>query len=74
MNIYINGKQTYVARQEVTYEQILAHAGFDPKRIITVTYRTRRSSDEQRQGTMTPGKVVAAEDGMLFDACDTSNA
>jgi hypothetical protein len=49
-------------------------AGFAPDRIVSVTYKTTRAGDEQRSGTLSLGQVTKIEDGMIFNAYDTSGA
>ena len=73
--IKINGVPHQWGAENITYEDVMKLLGKDPKRIYSMTYCTRRSGDEQRQGIMHPGsKPVRVEEGMLFDAGDTSNA
>ena len=69
--IIINGKKQSI---RLTYEDVISRAGYEPSRIISVTYRTQRSGDEQRSGSLSPGQSVEIEAGMIFNAYDTSNA
>ena len=69
--IIINGQKQSI---KLTYEDIISRAGYEPNRIISVTYRTQRSGDEQRSGNLRPGGSVEREDGMVFNAYDTGNA
>jgi hypothetical protein len=73
LNVILNGKPAKCDR-EVTYEQIIVAAGYEPDRIISVTYSTRRNGDSQRSGMLSPGKKVLVEEGMVFNAMDTSAA
>lgn len=76
MNVTINGQKCTIVTTsgQCTYEDLVTLAGYDPKRILSVTYSTRRPGDEQRQGILSPGRSVLIEDGMLFCVADTSNA
>lgn len=72
--ITVNGAPHQVAGTGISYEDVMALIGQDPERIFSMTYRTRRGGDEQREGILFPGRAVKLEDGMSFDAGDTSNA
>lgn len=73
-NIKINGKPHTTTKDSLSYEDVMTLAGFDPARIFSMTYCTRRKGDEQRSGILSPRRSVKIEEGMLFDAGDTSNA
>lgn len=83
MRIILNGRTVLVGEHgglfqtisgRVSYEDIVEWAGYGPGRILSVTYSTRRAGDEQRQGSLSPGRSTAIEDGMVFNVADTSNA
>lgn len=86
MNIIVNGEPRLVGETSgltfgnpagtghLGYDQIIQMAGFAPGRILSVTYHTRRKGDEQREGILSPGRSVLIEEGMIFNAYDTSNA
>lgn len=83
MNVTLNGRTVLVGEPggvfpttagQVSYEDIVEWAGHGQGRILSVTYSTRRTSDEQRQGSLSPGKSTPIEDGMVFNVADTSNA
>lgn len=83
MKITLNGQTVLVGEPggvlptiagHVSYEDIVEWAAYGPGRILSVTYSTRRAGDEQRQGSLSPGKSTPIEDGMTFNVADTSNA
>lgn len=83
MNIILNGRTVLVGKPgglfptvagQVSYEDVVEWAGYGPGRILSVMYSTRRAGDEQRQGTLWPGKSTPLEDGMVFNVADTSSA
>lgn len=84
MKIILNGREVLVGETSrltlgdpdahLSYEAVVKLAGHDPSRILTVTYRTRRQGDAQRQGSLIPGQTTKVEDGMVFDVADTSRA
>lgn len=71
MEITINGTKQPL---KLTYEDIIMRAGYKPNRIISVVYRGKKHGDIHREGTLYPGASVEVEDGMVFNAADTSNA
>jgi hypothetical protein len=75
MIITINGK-SHIKESlgNICYEEVLVYAGYKPDRIISVTYRTKRSGDCQRNGILSPGESTEVEEGMVFNAYDTSNS
>lgn len=83
MRITLNGRDVRVGEYggtfpetagQVSYEDIVEMAGHGRHRMLSVTYSTRRFGDEQRHGSLTPGKSTLLEDGMVFNVADTSNA
>ena len=75
MRIIINGREYHREKREVSYEEIVAHVyGESCKAIISITYLWKGPGDTQRQGILSPGKTVEAEDGMSFSAYYTGNA
>lgn len=73
-DIIVNGTTHQVALSSISYERVMELAGFDPKRNYSMTYTTLRKGDEQRQGILSPGRTTPLEDGMVFEAVNTSNA
>jgi hypothetical protein len=83
MNIILNCRTVLVGEPgglfpekpgEVSYADLIEWAGYGPDRILTVVYSTRRSGDEQREGSLSPGKSTPVENGMVFSVADTSHA
>ncbi len=71
--ITINGRQeTIVGSSGISYEAILIYAGYAPQRIISVTYCKGHHS--KPSGCLSPLQSVVLRSGMVFTACDTSNA
>lgn len=71
LTINVNGIDKFLS---ISYADIISLAGERQNRIYTVTYTTRRKSDEQRRGTLTPGQTTLLEPGMVFNVADTGNA
>lgn len=67
--INVNGAHHVHPQSLVSYDDILAYAGYEPGRIISVTYTT---GGESR--ILAPGQTVRVAGGACFDVCDTSNA
>jgi hypothetical protein len=74
MKIIINGTQQDLDTTHFTYEDLIALAGFEEGRTISITYRSKRMGDTQRSGMLIPGRSVELEDGMVFNAYDTGMA
>lgn len=74
MKIIINGIQHNFDNISLTYKDLITKAGFEENRIISVTYQSKRIGDIQRSGILNPGTYVEIEDGMVFNAYDTSKA
>lgn len=70
-SIILNGKEMKVESDLVSYEDVMAMAGENPKRIFSVTWSVRRAN---RGGILAPGESVRLERNMVFNAYDTSNA
>lgn len=74
MEIIVNGGKRVVDAASITYEDVVKLAGLDPKRIYSITYCALRAGDEQREGSLRPGREMTIEHGMRFYIGDTSNA
>ncbi len=82
MNIILNGRSIVIGEEVlfpekdglISYEDLLEWSGYSPGRIVSMSYRTARTGDEQRAGILSPGESVKVEDGMIFDVADTSGA
>lgn len=72
MQIIINGKPHDHDEGAITHEQICELAG-EPE-YASVTYRGPSQGDNQRSGTTYKGKIVAVDDGMIFNCVVTGNA
>ena len=76
-HITVNGKSCTVDAGDISYDDIqtLAEDCEGPTRPgMSITYRTKRPGDEQREGILSWGKSVRVEDGMIFNAYFTGNA
>lgn len=69
--ITVNGEGKTVEGREHGYEEIVKLAGFNPERILTVTF-TRAANG--KQGSLTPGQKTVIAAGTVFNVADTSNA
>lgn len=72
--IRVNGREVSGTWDSLEYADVVELAGFDPERVLSVTYDKRVDSDTRRAGILTIGKVVRDVDGMIFNVADTSNA
>ena len=70
--IIVNGLPFTVTGDDLSYEEVLllAYPGIGPTRILSVVVKHR----DGRGASLTPGKTVRVESGMVFSAMDTSNA
>jgi len=67
--IIVNGTNTSVLNNSVTYEGIVQLAGFDKTTKLTVTF-----SSKNYEGTLCEGQQTAIEHDMIFNVADTSEA
>ena len=75
MRIIINGRTEEVPDgiHVLAYENIVAIAGYDPKRILTVVY-SKKVREGFLDGSVAPGGAVIVAEGMIINVADTSNA
>lgn len=75
MKIIVNGKTEELPEgiHALSYENILAMAGYSPERVLTVAY-SKQVRDGFKDGTVTRGEAVTTADGMIISVADTSNA
>lgn len=71
MNIIVNCREKEYNGEIISYEQVMQLAGHDPEKVYSVTWSDRK---EDRNGLMYKGKIVPVNEGMVFNAMDTSNA
>jgi len=74
MQITVNGDRHDIPRGDVDYATICRLAGHPDAKALSITYQGPRNGDSQRSGILMPGKSVAGEDGMIFNAYNTGNA
>lgn len=67
--ITVNGVDHQVAVPNLTYDELIALAGFKAGRVLSVIVK-----DKQRAFCMSPTETLKVTDGMDIDAVDTSNA
>ena len=73
VGITVNGHEIGVPHGEpLTYERILELANMAGS--PSMTYRSRRTGDEQRSGCLWPAQQIVPEPGMIFNVADTSSA
>jgi len=70
--IRVNTKEVMVNKPDITYDDVVEFAGYDPSKgtIYSITCCCKKSRDF----CMHPGKIVAVEEGMLFNCYYTGNA
>ena len=72
--ISINGKDTDVSTVTLSYEDLIWACGYDPSQILTVTYSATRPDGYLFAGSLTAGKSVCVEEGMILNVIDTNEA
>lgn len=76
VTIIVNGRRKEVTGKELSYEAIV-NLAFDnnpptgPNVVITVTYA---KGEDDKQGTLLPGKTVKIKDGMVFNVKATDRS
>jgi Multiubiquitin len=76
VTIIVNGGKKQVPGKEVSYEAIV-NLAYDnnpptgPNVVITVTYSR---GEDDKQGTLLPGKTVKIKNGMVFNAKATDRS
>lgn len=75
MKIIVNGKTEELPDgvHALHYENIVAMAGHNPERVLTVVY-SKKVRDGFQDGSVAPGEAVTAAEGMIISVADTSNA
>jgi hypothetical protein len=77
MTIIVNGIEYRLigavpGEEELSYEIVVALAGWAPSRIVSVTYK---DDDSYRHGVIvSPGTTVVLDEGAVFNVADTSGA
>lgn len=76
VTIVVNGRETPVPKDELTYDEVLAVAFPNPPTgvdvLITVTYR--RGHGEKPEGTLLPGGTLKVKDGMIVNVTATDKS
>lgn len=76
VTIVVNGRETAVAKDELTYAEVVALAFPNPPTgadvVITVTYR--RGHGDKPEGTVLPGGTVKVKDGMVVNVTATDKS
>jgi hypothetical protein len=72
--VKFHGQPWEVTTENLTYEEIVTHAGYKPDRILSVVYSWRGPGDVERSGTLIRGGSVRVAEGMHLSVADTSNA
>lgn len=67
--VVINAKKTEIESEFLTYEQLLTSLGYDPKRVVTVTW-----VDGDRSGCLTFGQSLKLTSTLKINAAITGNA
>lgn len=76
MTIIVNGRKKSASGDEITFEQLIELAFENPPTgqyiVFTVTYR--RGPCENREGTLSEGKAVKIQNGMVFNVTATDKS
>lgn len=67
--VNINAKKIEVEQETLTYEELLTLLGYDPKRVVTVTW-----VDGDRSGCLTFGQSLQVTPTLKVNAAVTGNA
>lgn len=68
VDVIVNGRARTVIAETLTYDEVAALAGLEPKG-LTIVYRGGSGA-----GSLRPGEAVKVADGMVFNTADTSRA
>jgi hypothetical protein len=73
VRIIVNGREKKVAKEVISFAEIVALANFpnDPDTIFTVTYRR---GEGNKEGTLVEGETVKLKDGMIFNVTATNKS
>jgi hypothetical protein len=73
VTIVVNGREKKVAKEDISFEEIVALSGLpsNPNTIFTVTYRRGHGNKE---GTLVEGESVKVKEGMIFNVTATDKS
>jgi Multiubiquitin len=74
IRVIINAKPFELNQKTISYREVVELVGFNGDRVLSVTYRTKRVDDTNREGSLYPGSSLVLADGMIFNVADTSAA
>lgn len=71
--LYINSRRMDTDMPRLSYDQVVALAGFSalPSGIYTISWRVRTDEHAHKSGILRPGHAVDMLEGMRFDVVDT---
>lgn len=71
--IIVNGREKKVAKEEISFAEVVELAGLPstPNTIFTVTYRRGHGNKE---GTLVEGESVKVKEGMIFNVTATDKS
>ena len=75
VTIIVNGREKRVAKEEISFLEVVALAFDTPpskETMYTVTYR--RGQDDKPEGTLVEGQSVKVKDGMIFNVTATNKS
>lgn len=76
ITIVVNAREKTVAKEETTFEEIIALAYENPPRgpnwVFTVTYH--RGQGNKPEGSLVPGGTVKVKEGMVFNVTATDKS
>jgi hypothetical protein len=75
VTIIVNGRSKQVVKEEISFEEILALAGFPPpSEGVEYTVLYHRGHGNKPEGTLTAGASVRVKDGMIFNVTPTNRS
>ncbi len=74
VTVVVNGLPHAFVGRTISYEQVLKLAFGDAVQATIYTMTFYRGSSRMREGSLTPGLAVDAQDWMIFNACITDRA
>lgn len=73
VTIIVNGREKKVAKDDISFTEVVALSGLpsNPNTIFTVTYRRGQGNKE---GTLVEGETVKVKEGMIFNVTATDKS
>ena len=75
ITIIVNGREKRVAKEEMTFVEIVALAdGLPTGQFIVYTITYRRGHGSKPEGTLVEGESIKVKDGMIFNVTATDKS